>query len=75
MVPMEKPIFPLDELWDLLLSGDPAQVREAYASLGPNEQAAVLAHLERMATEEGWQDIQRASARTALEAIRNSEAR
>jgi hypothetical protein len=72
---MEEPVIPLEELWERLLSGDASQVREAFASLSAAEQAAVLAHLERMVSEEGWQPSQRESARAALEALHGTEAR
>jgi hypothetical protein len=72
---MEEPIFPLEELWERLLSGEAGQVLEAFSSLGADEQTAVLAHLERMVSEEGWQEAQRASAGAALEALRGFEAR
>jgi hypothetical protein len=65
----------LEELWERLLSGAPAQVREAFAPLGADEQEAVLAHLERMVSGEGWQPAQRAAARAALEALRGAQAR
>jgi hypothetical protein len=70
---MEDPVFPFEELWERLLSGEPGQIREAFALLGADEQAAVFAHLERMVSEEGWQPGQRASAQAALEALRGSE--
>jgi hypothetical protein len=56
----------LETLWDRLLSRQPEQVREAFDSLAPGEQAAVRAHLERMASEPGWHPQQRASAQAAL---------
>ena len=59
----------LEELWDALLSRQPEQVREMYNSLGAEEQKGVFAHLQRMATEEGWHVEQRTSAIAALAAI------
>ena len=70
---MEESFFPLEELWERLLSGEPGQVREAFVSLGASEQAAVLGHLERMVSEVGWQPEQRASARAALGALQGVE--
>ena len=72
---MEEPLFPLEDLWSQLLSGEPGRVREAFASLGADEQAAVLAHLERMVSEDGWQPVQRDSARAALLALLDFKAR
>jgi hypothetical protein len=54
------------EFWDKLLSGEPEWVRAAFASLEEGEKRAVMAHLERMASEPGWQPEQRASAGVAL---------
>ncbi len=61
----------LEALWDNLLSRQPEQVRSVYASLSASEQRAVLAHLQRMLNESGWQVAQRASARAALQALEN----
>ena len=41
-------------LWEQLLSRQPEQVLAAFTRLSPDEQAQVLQHLERMATEPGW---------------------
>jgi len=57
-------------LWDGLLSRQPDQVRAAYASLDELEKIAVLAHLERMASESGWHPEQRLSAQVALEVLK-----
>lgn len=57
----------LEALWGGLLSREAGRVREAYATLAPEEQQAVLAHLRRMAEEAGWHKEQRLSAQAALE--------
>ena len=59
----------IERLWDNLLSRQPERVRAAYESLSAEEQSGVLAHLQRMAEEEGWHAEQRLSARAALEAL------
>jgi uncharacterized protein YdeI (YjbR/CyaY-like superfamily) len=56
-------------LWDALLSRQPKRVKEIFQALTPDEQRAVLSHLQRMSTEDGWHPEQRASAQAALEAI------
>ncbi len=61
----------LEELWEDLLSGQPEKVRVAYAALETSERKAVLAHLQRMSTEPGWQPEQRLSAKAALVALEN----
>jgi hypothetical protein len=61
----------LEDLWDDLLSRQPKQVRSAFAALDLSDQKMVLAHLERMARETGWQPEQRASAVAALKALEN----
>jgi hypothetical protein len=60
----------LEGLWDNLLSGEPERIRGQWRELGAEEQRAVLAHLERMISEEGWLPMQRQSARAALDALR-----
>jgi hypothetical protein len=59
----------LEILWDGLLSREPVQVQAAYATLNEEEKRAVLAHLNRMSTEEGWHPEQRLSALLALQAL------
>lgn len=59
----------LESLWSALLSRNPDLILAAYHVLSAQEQAAVLAHLKRMAEEPGWHDEQRASARAALAAL------
>ncbi|HRE28560.1 MAG TPA: hypothetical protein PK954_18085 [Anaerolineales bacterium] len=56
--------------WSAILSEEPPRIRKAWLSLTDDEAAAVLAHLNKMATEEGWADVQRVSAGAALRAIR-----
>jgi hypothetical protein len=63
---MEEKPDSLEKLWDDLLSRQPEKVRSAFFSLTDAEQAAVLAHLQRMASEAAWQPELRASARSAL---------
>jgi hypothetical protein len=60
----------IDELWEELLSGDAARVRRAWHDLTDDEAEAVLAHLRRMSSEDGWQPGQRQAAAAALRAIR-----
>ncbi len=69
----EQPLFrDPEELWDQLLSRQEAQIQAAFASIAPDEQTAVLAHLYRMADEAGWHLEQRLSARVALQALSKS---
>ena len=56
----------LELLWDSLLSRRTTLIRAAWATLSPDEQQAVYAHLRRMTTEEGWTEPQRDSAQVAL---------
>ncbi len=49
----------LEQLWDDLLSRQPARIRSAFESLQAAQQKAVLAHLRRMLKEDGWQPEQR----------------
>lgn len=60
-------------LWEQLLSRLPASIKDAFATLDPSDQQAVLAHLQRMVTEPGWQPEQRLSATTALDVLISEE--
>jgi len=55
--------------WAQVLSSDPVRVREAMASLSEGERTSVVEHLQRMASEPGWQDGQRGAARAALDIL------
>ena len=58
-----------ENIWELLLSREPALIMSAYESLTPEEKKSVLEHLHRMVTESGWQPAQRLSAQVALDSI------
>jgi len=60
----------LDNLWDDLLSADPARIRRAWGNLTDDEALAVLEHLRRMKDEPGWQPAQREAAEVALRIVR-----
>jgi hypothetical protein len=59
----------LDELWEALLSEDPARIRHVWGEVTDAEAQAILAHLTRMRDDDGWTDEQRAAARTALQVL------
>jgi hypothetical protein len=61
-----------DELWDAILSREPEQILNAWKRLAPEEQTSLLKHLDEMATGDGWHPEQVASARAALNAIRQT---
>ncbi len=67
--PHSQPSHKLEALWDDLLSRQPERVQEAYLQLDPPEREAVVAHLQRMLAEPGWQAEQRASAKAAIQAL------
>lgn len=56
-------------IWEMLLSRQPEVIKQAFNSLDNEEQKAVLDHLHRMRSEDGWQPGQRESARVALDVI------
>ena len=68
------PAEPLALLWDAVLSRQPQRIRGAYQALDPAAQSALAAHLQRMASEEGWHPEQQKSARVALDTIRELSA-
>lgn len=59
----------VEQIWENLLSREPASVIAAFSTLDKQEQAAVLAHLRKMADEPGWHPEQRKSADVALEEL------
>ena len=65
------PMTDLDELWEALLSEDPARIRRVWEDVTDAEALAILAHLNRMRDEAGWSDAQRAAAATALQVFRD----
>ncbi len=62
-------MFSIDELWEHLLSEDAAKIRKAWTELKDDEASAVLAHLRRMATEDGWAEVQKQAASEAIKII------
>lgn len=63
---------PLEIFWDAVLSRQSELIRAAIGSLDTAGRRRVLAHLQRMAKEEGWHPEQRASAEAALRAWKES---
>lgn len=59
----------LEILWGNLLSEEVDKILAAWNGLDTEEQAAIHAHLLRMATEEGWSAAQQTAARAALNTI------
>jgi NADH:ubiquinone oxidoreductase subunit E len=67
---MEIKMDPLEQFWQEVLSRDKDRVQAAINALDDNEErAAVVDHLKKMATEEGWSEPQRVSAQEALKAL------
>ncbi|NJL92677.1 MAG: hypothetical protein HC915_02570 [Anaerolineae bacterium] len=59
----------IELFWAELLSRAAPRIRAAFATLAADERESVLLHLQRMATEAGWAEPQRASAEAALAAL------
>jgi hypothetical protein len=59
----------LEEFWSDILSEEPLRIMAAWVTLDAEEQNTVRSHLMRMASEAGWAEVQRLSARAALQAI------
>jgi hypothetical protein len=70
---MKNAADPFASFWDDLLSRQSEKIRLAFSQLNQAEQAAVLAHLKRMTTEEGWHPEQRLSAAAAIQAVEGSK--
>lgn len=63
----------LEDIWNDILSRRPARVKRRFSMLDKASQQQVLIHLNRMVTEDGWQEVQVTSARAALSALDNPE--
>ncbi len=59
----------LEEIWDDILSRRPARIRRRFNLLDEASRQEVIQHLKKMTTEEGWQEVQVASAQAALAAL------
>ena len=59
----------LEEFWGDLLSEEPLRIVAAWTTLDEEEKVSVHLHLTRMASEEGWSNVQRNAAQVALRAI------
>jgi hypothetical protein len=55
-----------ESFWAEILSEEPARIQAVLRALGEAERQTTLAHLERMAMEEGWSEGQARRARSAL---------
>jgi hypothetical protein len=67
---LSDPSEPLAIFWDAILSREPKQILSVFEILDTATRKAVILHLERMASEEGWLDEQRRSAQVALDVVR-----
>ena len=68
---MKRKVFLSPEvIWDAVLSRDTTRILETWHELNSEERTSLLAHLERMVSEDGWHPEQVISARCALDAIR-----
>ena len=59
----------LERIWNGILSRNRKTIRDTFKALSEEDQATVMAHLKRMATEDGWQESQRTSAQVALDVL------
>ena len=62
-------VEPIEEFWSEILSRQPERIRAAYETLSAKEKKAVLEHLTRMVTEDGWHPEQFVSASQALDTL------
>ena len=59
----------LEKTWDAILSRDQDAIRRVFDALDGESQKAIMEHLQKMATEEGWHPEQSRSARIALHSL------
>jgi hypothetical protein len=67
------PKDPLEIFWDAVLSRQPKRIQAVVKVLDPAGRAALIAHLQRMISEDGWLPQQRQSAQAALDVIMSLE--
>ena len=60
----------IQEIWERILSRDPESVRKGFTALNRTDRRLVKTHLQKMATEIGWQPEQKISAQITLDAIK-----
>jgi len=58
-----------ERFWAEILSSDSERIHRVFDRLSADDAPSVIAHLRRMATEDGWQPAQRERARAALRAL------
>jgi hypothetical protein len=61
----------LEDFWNKILSRSPELIRIAFNQLDAASKREVIAHLNRMVSEDGWHAEQVASAKAALKALGN----
>jgi hypothetical protein len=59
----------LEKAWGEILSRRPTRIKRMFLSLDKASQEEVIRHLQRMTTEEGWQEAQIISAKEALKSL------
>jgi hypothetical protein len=59
----------VEQLWDNLLSREIEKIKSSFHHLNQADRMAVIEHLNRMTTEDGWHPEQKKSAQIALQAI------
>jgi hypothetical protein len=60
----------LEKIWGDILSQQPELIQSAFDSLDLSSRKTVIAHLQRMVRDSGWQPEQQASAKAALEVLK-----
>lgn len=63
--------LPEEQSWEAILSRQPDAIRRAFLHLDDASRESVMAHLHKMATEEGWQAEQANSARIAMDTLKD----
>ena len=64
---------PLELFWDAVLSRQPKRILAMVKDLDAEARAGLVAHLQRMTSEDGWLPQQRQSAQAALDVIQSLE--
>ncbi len=68
---MNEPSNSIEQLWDAILSRQPQKIKAIFERQDHASRQNILAHLQKMTTEDAWHPEQCASAKTALNTLKD----
>jgi len=58
-----------EEIWFEILSRKPKKIHDRFSNLSTSDQQAIINHLKKMISDDGWHKEQRHSAQIAIDVI------